>query len=123
MPPALVARLPPIEQISKLDGSGGYQRSCALAAAFSSALRRPGWTTATIASRSTVTARMRSVDTVLAPSIAALPPDRPVPAPRGTTGMLWAWATRNVACTSAVQVARTRASGVPGATVVARSNR
>ena len=122
-PPALVARFPPIEQISKLDGSGGYQSPCSRAAAFTSALSRPGCTTATIACGSTSMARIRSVESVMAPSIADDPPDRPVPAPRGTTGMPWAWAMRSVACTSPVLVARTSASGVPGCTVVARSRR
>ena len=68
-------------------------------------------------------ARIRSVDSVMAPSMADDPPDSPVPAPRGTTGIAWAWAIRSVACTSAVLVARTSASGVPGRTVVARSRR
>ena len=122
-PPALVARFPPMEQISKLDGSGGYQSPCSRAAAFTSALSNPGWTTATIASGSTSISRIRSVERVIAPSIADDPPDSPVPAPRGTTGMPSAWAMRNVACTSSVQVARTSASGVPGRTVVARSRR
>ena len=65
--------------------------------------------------------RMRSVDSVIAPSMADDPPDSPVPAPRGTTGIEWALATRRVACTSAVHVARTNASGTPDRTVVARS--
>ena len=50
-PPALVAMLPPIEQISYDDGSGGYHRSCSAAAAFTSALKAPGSTTATLAVR------------------------------------------------------------------------
>jgi hypothetical protein len=41
-PPALVAMLPPIEQISYEDGSGGYHRPCAAAAAFTSALNGSG---------------------------------------------------------------------------------
>ena len=118
-----MARFPPIEQISNDDGSGGYQSPCSRAAAFTSALSRPGCTTATIACGSTVMARIRSVDSVMAPSIADDPPDSPVPAPRGTTGIEWALATRSAACTSAVLVARTSASGTPGRTVVARSCR
>ena len=46
-PPALVATLPPIEQISKDDGSGGYQSPCSAAASFTSWLNAPGSTTAT----------------------------------------------------------------------------
>ena len=38
--------LPPIEQISYDDGSGGYQRSCSAAAAFTWAFISPGCTTA-----------------------------------------------------------------------------
>ena len=116
-----MARFPPIEQISNDDGSGGYQSPCSRAAALTSALSRPGCTTATMAAASIVMARIRSVDSVMAPSIADAPPDRPVPAPRGTTGIPWALATRSVAWTSAVLVARTSASGIPARTVVARS--
>ena len=58
----------------------------------------------------------------MAPSIADDPPDSPVPAPRGTTGIaVGAGRSGASACTSAVLVARTSASGVPGRTVVARS--
>jgi hypothetical protein len=119
----LVARFPPIEQMSNDDGSGGYQSECSRAAAFTSALRSPGCTTATIACGSIVIARIRSVESVIAPSIADDPPDSPVPAPRGTTGIECALAIRSVACTSAVAVARTSASGTPDRTVVARSCR
>ena len=76
-----------------------------------------------IRTRPGMMARIRSVDSVMAPSTAEEPPDRPVPAPRGTTGMPWAWAIRSVAWTSAVLVARTSARGTPGRTVVARSRR
>ena len=40
-PPALVAMLPPIEQISNDEGSGGYPSPCSAAAAFTSALNAP----------------------------------------------------------------------------------
>ena len=76
-----------------------------------------------MAAGSTVIARMRSVDRVMAPSMALAPPDRPVPAPRGTTAMPWADAIRSVACTSAVDPARTTASGTPAGAVIARSRR
>ena len=74
-PPALVATLPPIEQISNDDGSGGYQRPCSAAAAFTSALNTPGSTTAVRVTGSTSTARIRSVDTTRHPSTAEEPPD------------------------------------------------
>ena len=41
-PPALVAVLPPIEQISNDDGSGGYHRPCSAAAALTCAFIAPG---------------------------------------------------------------------------------
>src|SRR5256885_2385505 len=112
-----------IEQISNDDGSGGYQSPCSRAAAFTSALSRPGCTVAVMATGSTVTARMRSVESVMHPSTAVDPPERPVPAPRGTTGTPSRVATSSVRCTSAVQVARTSAAGRPGTTVIARSYR
>ena len=55
-PPALVATLPPIEQISYDDGSGGYHSPCSAAAAFTSALSAPGSATATWQSASISTA-------------------------------------------------------------------
>ena len=61
-PPALVATLPPIEQISYDDGSGGYHSPCSAAAALTSTLRAPGSTTATRAAGSISTARIRSSD-------------------------------------------------------------
>ena len=59
-PPALVAMLPPIEQISYDDGSGGYQRPCSAAAALTSALKAPASTTATLAATSISIERIRS---------------------------------------------------------------
>src|SRR5699024_220862 len=41
-PPALVAILPPIEQNSTDDGSGGYHRPCSAAATLTSELNAPG---------------------------------------------------------------------------------
>ena len=85
-PPALVAMLPPIEQNSYDDGSGGYHRPCSPAAAFTSALNAPGSTTATRHSVSISIARIRSSDSTSPPSTADDPPLSPLPAPRGTTG-------------------------------------
>ena len=56
-------------------------------AALSVALMMPGWTTATRFSRSISTIRSIAVKAIVRPpSIPAAPPDRPVPAPRGTIG-------------------------------------
>ena len=85
-PPALVAMLPPIEQISYEDGSGGYQSPCAAAAALTSALKAPGSTTATRVATSISIARIRSRLSTTQPSTADEPPDRPLPAPRGISG-------------------------------------
>ncbi len=116
-----MARLPPIEQISKDDGSGGYHSPCRPASAFTSTLRSPGCTVAIIAPGSTVMVRILSVDSVMHPSTADDPPESPVPAPRVTTGVENLEAIRSVACTSAVEAARTTATGRPGRTVMARS--
>ena len=85
-PPALVAVLPPIEQISNDDGSGGYHSPCSAAAFFTSTLSRPGSVTATRDTGSIVIARIFSNESTIPPSTAVAPPDSPDPAPRGTTG-------------------------------------
>lgn len=102
-----------MEQISNDDGSGGYHRPCAATAALTSALSSPGCTTAVRVTGSTVISRIFSVDSTIPPSTAVAPPDRPVPAPRGTTGMRWAVAQRNTVCTCSVLDGRTTAIGVP----------
>ena len=112
-PPALVATLPPIEQISNDDGSGGYQRPCSRAATLTSALKAPGSTTATWQSASISIARIRSRLSTIPPSTALAPPERPDPAPRGTTGTPYAAAHRTAACTWPASSARTTAIGVP----------
>ena len=98
-PPALVATLPPIEQISYDDGSGGYHRPCSAAAALTSALNAPGSTTATRHSVSISIARIRSRLSTMPPSTALDPPERPLPAPRGTTGTRCRAAQRTASCT------------------------
>ncbi len=122
-PPALVATLPPIEQISYDDGSGGYQSPCSAAARFTSMLSAPGSTTATRVAASISTACIRSRLTTRQPSTAEEPPDRPLPAPRGTTGTRCSAAQRTAACTSAALVARTTASGLPAETSRDQSQR
>ena len=51
---------------------------------------------------------------VIAPWIPALPPESPLPAPRGTTGTRCAAARRTIAATSSVLRGRATASGRPG---------
>ncbi len=82
-PPALVAMLPPMLQISNDDGSGGYHSPYSATAFLTSALSRPGCATAVRVAGSTVMSRIRSVDSTTPPSSAVAPPDSPVPAPRG----------------------------------------
>ena len=112
-PPALVAMLPPIEQISYDDGSGGYQSPCSAAAALTSALNAPGSTTATRVVVSISMARIRSSDSTIPPVTADEPPDRLVPAPRGTIGTRFSAHQRTTVCTCVASVGRTTASGVP----------
>ena len=118
-----MATLPPIEQISKEDGSGGYHSPAAAAAAFTSALNRPGCTTAVRVTGSMVISRIRSVHSTMPSLRAVLPPDRLVPAPRVVTGIRWAVAQRNADCTCSVDSARTTASGTPASGSKARSMR
>ena len=113
--------LPPIEQISYDDGSGGYHRPCSATAALTSALYRPGCTVAVRVTGSTSIARISSVDNTIPPSTAVAPPDRPEPAPRGTTGTPWVLAQRMTSRTSSVVRARTTASGMPGWGALAQS--
>ena len=112
-PPALVATLPPIEQISNDDGSGGYHRPCSAAAALTSALKAPGSTTATWQAVSISIAPIRSRLSTIAPSTALDPPESPLPAPRGTTPMPCSAAQRTAVCTWPASSARTTASGLP----------
>src|SRR4051794_22251752 len=105
--------LPPMEQISYDEGSGGYQRTCSAAAALTWAFISPGCTTAVRVTASTSIAVIRSVDTTRQPATADAPPERPEPAPRGTTGMPCAAAKRTAVCTSSVDPARTTANGTP----------
>ena len=98
-----MAMLPPMLQISNDDGSGGYHRPCSATAFLTSALSRPGWTTAVRVTGSTVMSRIFSVDSTMPPSTAVAPPDSPVPIPRGTTAIRLAVAHRRTVCTSSVR--------------------
>ena len=120
-PPAFVAMLPPMLQNVKDAGSGGYQRSCSPAASLTSTLNAPGCVTAVRVTGSIVMSRMRSSERTIPPSMAVEPPDRLVPAPRGTTVR-----RRGVADDGLdvlVDVARTTAAGVPAFGSSARSRR
>jgi len=87
-PPALVAMLPPMLQISNDDGSGGYHKPYWATVFLTSALSNPGWATAVRVTGSTAMARIFSVDSTIPPLSAVAPPDNPVPMPRGTTAIL-----------------------------------
>src|ERR1700721_845203 len=108
-------------QISYDGGAGGYQRPYPATAFLTSALSRPGWHTAVGVTGSTVMSRIFSVDNTIPPASAVAPPDRPLPAPRGTTGTRWAVAQRSTVWTSSVQRGRTTASGMPADGSKARS--
>src|SRR3954447_13036508 len=113
-PPALVATLPPIVDHGALAGSGGYHRPCSATAALRSSLTTPGSTTATRSSASISSTRsIRDRSSSRQPSTALAPPDRPVPAPRVTTGTPSSAQAATICCTSAVLRARTAASARP----------
>src|SRR3954447_12249481 len=113
-PPALVATLPPIVDHGELAGSGGYHSPCSATAALRSSLTTPGSTTATRSSSSISSTRF-IVDrsSTRPPSTALAPPDRPVPAPRVTTGTRSSARAATTCCTSAVLRARTAATARP----------
>ncbi len=123
-PPALVAMLPPIVEISKLDGSGAYIRPTSAAARSRSAVTTPASTTAIWSSAESSRIRViRVKETMSEPSVATAPPESPLPDPRGTTGMACRWAKRRAAETSCTLSASTTPSGVPGVTRWASSRR
>ena len=75
----------------------------------------PGWATASWSASLISRMRfMRVMTTVSAPSTAMAPPDSPVPAPRGTTGVRCSDASRRIAATSAVEEGNATPSGRPG---------
>ena len=121
-PPALVLTLPPMEQKSFDAGSGAYHRSCFATCSRNSVFMMPGWVStypsATFTSR---TSRMRSTHTMSDPSVAFEPPERPLPAPRGTTGTRCSCAARSTAATCSVERGKTAAIGCPTADPVDRS--
>src|SRR5207244_10124858 len=70
-PPALVATLPPIEQMARDDGSGAYHRPCSTTAAARSPLSTPGSAVAVRWATSTSRTRfIAAVDNTMHPSMA-----------------------------------------------------
>ena len=106
-----------IVDTSWLDGSGPCMRPCSAAARSRSAVTTPASTTATRSNGwSSRIPRMRVVSTTRQPATADAPPDRLVPAPRGTTGTPCREAHAKATDTSWVQPATNAASGSPPAT-------
>ena len=121
-PPALMAMLPPIVEMSMLDGSGAYISPWGFAARSRSPLITPASTRATKSSGSMDRIRfIFASDRTRQPGVAVAPPDRPVPAPRVTTGTSWAWAHAIARATSSVERAETTARGAPAASTSVRS--
>ena len=111
-PPAFVAMLPPIDEIARLAGSGANQSPRGASRSLRSPLSTPGSTTASSSASEISRMRfMRERSSTIAPGLAIAPPARPVPAPRGTTGVPVAWARRMTTCTCSTDVACTTAIG------------
>ena len=109
-----MATFPPIDDHGALAGSGGYHRPCSATAAFRSLFTIPGCTTQIMFSRSiSSTWFIRDRSRTTAPSVALAPPDRPVPAPRGTIGAPNSAQTRTTCCTWPSVSARTPAAARP----------
>ena len=114
-PPAFSATLPPMVHADWLEGSGAYSRPYGAAAAESLAFTTPGSTTATRLWGSSLRIRLRRVSTrSTAPASASAPPDRPVPAPRGTNG---------TSCAASRRTRATTSSRVPGSTTTSGTRR
>ena len=123
-PPEFSATLPPRVQAFWLDGSGTKYRPCGAAAVDRWRLTRPGCTTAR--RFGTSTSRMRDIranEITTPPSTGMAPPERPVPAPRGTSGTPCSAQKRASFATSAVSFGRTTASGVAISTAPSYSYR
>ena len=95
-----------------LAGSGAKKRPCSRAARLTARFGTPGSTTAILARASIETMRRsRAVDTTIASAHAIVPPERPVPAPRGTMAAPAARAARTTSATSSAVPGRTTAAG------------
>src|SRR5438105_68281 len=103
---------PPIVDTRWLAGSGAKKRPCCRATALTSRFGTPGSTTATRATTSiSWTVRSRAVAMTTASPHAIVPPDRPGPAPRGTTATPARRAARTHAAISAVLAGTATARG------------
>src|SRR5664279_1137492 len=97
-----------------LAGSGGYHSPYVATCCRRSSLMTPASTTAyRSATLTSVIFVIFSSDSTMQPVVALAPPERPEPAPRGTTETWKARAVRTVATTSSRQVANTTAAGCP----------
>src|SRR3989442_7493856 len=95
-----------------LAGSGAKNRPASRAAALTARFGTPGSTTAILARASIERMRRsRAVETTIASAHAIVPPERPVPAPRGTIFAPSARAARTTSATSSVVPGRTTAEG------------
>src|SRR5699024_8921001 len=113
-PPALVATFPPSVDQAAEAGSGGYHSPSRATRSRRSALTTPGCTVTVCWTGSTCsTWFIRSKETTTQPCTALAPPDKPVPAPRATTGTPAPAHTCTSACTSWVWRGRTTAAGLP----------
>ena len=111
-PPELFAMFPPMVQTRCEDGSGAYSRPYGASASCRCRLITPGCTTTTRLSASISRMRFIRVSTMSTPPrTGTVPPARPVPEPRGTTGTSWSAAICTAAATSAVVRGKTTASG------------
>ena len=113
-PPELFARLPPIEQLCWLLGSGAKCRPCTATRRVRSRFNTPGSTHASRCTGSTDSTWFIFVRVITnAPSSGVAPPARPVPEPRATNGTPWRTAARTAACTCAVDTGKHTAPATP----------
>jgi len=113
MPEAFVATMPPMVQASPLPGVGGKKNLKGASASF-----RRSYTTPASATqyrsliRSSLIAFMRVRSITMPPLMGTAAPQRPVPPPRGTTGMPSREASLTRRETSSALFGRTTMSGV-----------
>ena len=87
-PPEPCATLPPIKQLPLLAGSTGYNKRFSATAFMNSSVITPGSTVACRFASSIFNILLkRSMDISNPPKTGKAPPAKPVPAPRGVTGI------------------------------------
>ena len=112
IPPALVATLPPMQELSELLGSPGYKYPFSVANFCTSMVRTPGSTINVILVSSNSTNRViRSVDKTIPPPKATAAQAYPVPAPLGMIGISRRFASLTISATCSVVSGNTTASG------------